>query len=407
MFKKLIGVMIVLSLVVSTPRVEGAPSVSKQIQLVVNNKQIAGVNPIVKSGVMYVPFRKFSDQMGYKVVYDPDTGIISANINGVVIRFGTGEDIIEYNDTGSYYLTNEILEIKGQAYIPLREFGDIAKYSIYYDEQRLTVSLQTYGYGQEAAIKELITKYFEAFTPKLLTSDNLTLGYQNPEYDYEANQVISEIPVRESKLSIDRIEYTAKDEATLQVTYIKNTEELKHENVNVFIIRYEQGQWKIAHDGWFYNKLELPEDIDQKAAAIIEDHFSEQNNVLSDLRKYYIAYNAEDLDQTIHYTAPSFIKEWEGIVIGSETWKDNLKGSFSHSDARYKLSNERVVFLGKKEAVVQGTLSWSDMTEGVAEGDDVFDALIYMENANGRWTYNYELDLDQDFDTREEIAVFD
>lgn len=235
----------------------------------------------------------------------------------------------------------------------------------------------------------------------------MTLGYHNPEYDYEANQVNSEIPVRESKLSIDRIEYTAKDQATLQVTYIKNTEELNRKDVEVFVIRYEQGQWKIAHDGWFYNKLELPGDIDQKAAAILEDHFIEQNNVLSDLRKYYAAYNAENLDQTIQYTAPSFIKEWEGIVIGSKTWKDNLKELFSHSDNRYKLTNERVVFLGKKEAVVQGTLSWSDMTEGVTEGDEVFEALIYMENANGRWTYNYELDLDQDFDTREEIAVFD
>ncbi len=34
------------------------------------------------------------------------------------------------------------------------------------------------------------------------------------------------------------------------------------------------------------------------------------------------------------------------------------------------------------------------MTEGVAEGDDVFQDLIYMENANRRWTYNYELNLD-------------
>ncbi|NIK72078.1 hypothetical protein FHT67_005568 [Paenibacillus sp. BK720] len=70
MFKKLIGILIVLCMVVSTPQVEGAASVSKQIQLVVNNKKITGVNPIVKSGVMYVAFRKFSDAMGYSRYWD-------------------------------------------------------------------------------------------------------------------------------------------------------------------------------------------------------------------------------------------------------------------------------------------------------------------------------------------------
>ncbi|PWW00943.1 hypothetical protein DFQ01_11190 [Paenibacillus cellulosilyticus] len=152
--------------------------------------------------------------------------------------------------------------------------------------------------------------------------------------------------------------------------------------------------------------MELPEDIDQKAAVIIKDHFSEQKVVLSNLSTYYTAYNAEDLDRLLQYTAPSFIEYWEDYVLGSETWEDHLKESFSYTDEKYKLSDERVIFLGNKEAVVQGTLSWSDATQDIAEGDYVYEALIYMEYANGHWTYSDYISLDQDFDNRGKIEVF-
>lgn len=402
MVRKLIGLLIVLCFVVTTPLVASASSISKPIQLLVNNKQISGVIPIVKSGVMYVPYRKFFEVMGYKAVYDQNTQQISGIINGADIKFGAGEDILEYNDA-SYYLDDVIPVFNGQVYIPLRQFGHFAKYSVYFDQSKLTVSLKSYGYGQEVAVKELVTKYYETSSPKLLTSDNPTLGYMNLEYDYEANQTVSEIPVRDFKVTIDKIEYTSVNEATLQVTYINHTEELNRKDVYAYNIRYELGHWRIANEGWIYNNMEIPVDIEQKAVAITENHFNEQKAVLSDLRTYYTMYNEEDLDRTLQFTAPSFIKHWDDYVLGPGTWKDSLKANFSYSDARYSLSDERVIFLGKKEAVVQGMLSWSDATEDVKEADYVYEALIYMEYANGRWTYSDDISLDQDFDNRKEI----
>ncbi|MBO7745087.1 copper amine oxidase N-terminal domain-containing protein [Paenibacillus sp. MWE-103] len=399
MGRKLVGLLLLFCVVATIPLVAKAASVRKPIQLLVNHKQLAGVNPIVKSGVMYVPYRKFFEAMGYKAAYDPDTRQISGFINGADIKFWVGEDVIECNGV-SYGLDEVIPVFNGQVYIPLRQFGYFVKYSVYFDQPKLTVSLKPYGDGQEAAVKELVTKYYETFSPQLLTSDNLTLGYMNLEYDYEANEAVSEIPVRDFKVTIDRIEYTSESEAKLQVTYIKHTEELNREDVYAFKIRYEQGQWRIADEVWIYNKMELPEDIDQKAAAIMENHFSEENAVLSDLRTYYTAYNGEDFARTLQYTAPSVIKHWDDYVWGPETWEDNLRAIFSYRDERYKLTDERVVFLGEKEAVVQGMLSWSDATEEVAEGDYVYEALIYMEYANGRWTYNSDISLDQDFDRR-------
>lgn len=273
--------------------------------------------------------------------------------------------------------------------------SNLAKYSVNYDKPTQTVSLKSYGYGQEAAIQELLTKYYETYSPRLLTSDNLKLGYLNLEYDYEANQPISEIIVKDYKMTIDQIEYTSSNEATLQVTYIKNTEELNREDVYEYDICYERGQWKIARDSWIYNRMELPADIDQKVAAILENRHSEQNAVLSDLRTYYNAYNAEDLNLTVQYTDPSIINQWNEVVFGSETWESMMKEHFAYSDTRYNLFDERVVYLGEKESVVQGKLNFKN-----DKYDYVYEVLIYLKYVNGHWTYSEDISLDQGFDER-------
>ncbi|WP_313639069.1 copper amine oxidase N-terminal domain-containing protein [Paenibacillus sp.] len=399
MVRKFVVLMLSLCLILTTPLVVAAASTEKSIQLYLNNVKIAGVHPILNSGVMYVPYRQFFSAMGYKVSFDPDTRKIAGVIRGAEIEFWAGEDTIYY-DGVTYYLDKEIPVLNGQVYLPLRLVSNLAKYSVSYDQSKLSVSLKPFGDGQEAAIKELLTKYYETYSPRLLTSDNLKLGYLNLEYDYEANQPISEIAVRDYKVTIGRIEYTSASEANLQVTYIKNTEELDREDVYVFDIRYERGQWKIANDGWIYNRMDLPEDIDKKAAAIKENRNSEQKSVLADLRTYYNAYNSEDLDLTTQYTDPLIIKEWNAVVFSSVTWDSMMKGHFAHSESKYKLLDERVVYLGDKEAVVQGKLDWSDVTYNDGADNHKYEALIYLKYVNGHWTYNNDISLDQDFDER-------
>ncbi|MFB5675882.1 hypothetical protein ACE3NQ_09210 [Paenibacillus terreus] len=164
-----------------------------------------------------------------------------------------------------------------------------------------------------------------------------------------------------------------------------------------FEIKKENGQWKIAREDVTSDFVDLPKDIDIKAAEILQKYNQEQAAVLSDLKTYYKAYNTEDLNLTLQYTAPSFIERWNTGATDWYRWEEMLKGHFEYSDSRYKLSEVRVIFLGKKEAVVQGVLEWTDSTQGIAEGDDVFPALIYMEFANGHWNYSDHLSLDPDF----------
>ncbi|ECH9276479.1 copper amine oxidase N-terminal domain-containing protein, partial [Salmonella enterica subsp. enterica] len=266
-----------------------------------------------------------------KVAYDPETQKISGVIRGAEIQFWVGEDIIEY-DGETYYLDNAIPVINGQVYLPLRLVSNLLEYSVKYDKSNSTISLKSYGFGEEAAIKDLLTKYYETFSPRLYSSDNLKMGYMNLEYEYEANQQVSEIKVRDYKVAIDWIKYTSTTEARLQVTYIKNTEVLNLSDVYLFDIRYERGQWKIANEALIFKSLDIPEDIDTQATSIIENRYGEQTAVLSDLRTYYKALNEENLELTVQYTDPSFIEQWNGEVFGSVTWNSSMKEQFADSD---------------------------------------------------------------------------
>ncbi|WMT38890.1 copper amine oxidase N-terminal domain-containing protein [Paenibacillus sp. D2_2] len=401
MIRKFLVSLLSFCLLVTTQHLIGVASADKSIQLYVNNVKIAGVHPIVMSGVMYAPYRSFFSALGYKVAYDPGTGQISGVINGAEIQFWAGEDIIEYDDA-IYYLDNTIPVINGHVYLPLRLISNLAKYSVNYDKSSLTVNLKPYGYGEESAIIDLLTKYYKTYSPLLYTFDNLKRRYMNLEYDYEANQPVSEITVRDFKVTIDRIKYTSASEARVQVTYIKNTEVLNQSDVYIFDIRYERGQWKIADEASVYSHTELPEDIDKQAASIMKNRYDEQNEVLSDLRTYYQALNEKNLDLIIQYTDPTFIQQWKDkSLFGDGSWEDFMREEIlPFSSERRILLNERVVYLGDKEAVVQCKLDFSIDKKDGGRDNRVSEDLIYLKYANGHWTISDDFDLDLDFDKR-------
>lgn len=382
MVRKFICFLLLICLVWNAPVLAAA---EKPIQLYVNNEKIIGINPILKSGVMYVPYRKFFEAMGYKTSFDPDTLQISGLINGSEIIFWAGEDVVEYD--GYYYdLDESIPVINGQVYFPLRFAGQFIKCSVIFDKEKLSASMMKYGDGQETAVHDLVVKFFRSFSPKLLTYDNPKIGYNSRDYDYEANQHESEIPVREFSVNIGGIEYSSANEATLQVTYIENTQVLNRKEEYVFEIRKERGLWRISNFTLISAIMNLPKDINETAAKVIENQNKEQSEVLSDLRTYYKARNEENLDLTVQYTTPSFIEKWNNIDDSTKnSWEKLVQSGYDHDVWKYMLTEERVVFLGKSEAVVQGTREWSDILKGVT---DVNEVLIFMNYANGHWNYS-------------------
>lgn len=396
MKRKFIGFLIAICIVLDAPVIASA---DEPIQLYVDDKEILGINPILKSGVMYVPYRNFFNALGYKVAFDQDTTDIWGFINGSEMVFQADDDLVDYNGY-TYHLNKPIPVINGQVYFPVHFAGQILKYSVDYDEENQIISMKKYGHGQEAAVQDLLSKYYKFFSPKLLTFDNLKLGYYNPYYDYESNHHVSEIPVRDFVININSIEYSSANEATLQVTYIDHTEILNRQDEYVFEIRNERGQWKIADSSLLSVTMDLPKDINETAAKVMEEQYQEQSAVLLDLRTYFKALNDENLELTVQYRSPSFLKKWNAGKVDLETeltWENLMKLGYESDEWKYKLTGERVVFVGEKEAVVHGIIEWSDVLKGDM---DVYEALIFLEYANGHWNYDDELELEK-MDVRE------
>lgn len=389
MLRKLICLLLIICLVSTVPVISAA---EQPIEFYVNNEKINGINPIMKSGVMYVPYRDFFNALGYKVSYDANTEQISGVINGSELFFWVGEDLVEYNDH-LYSADEPIPIINGRVYLPIRLIGNLANYSVSYDKQ--IVNLYTYGFGQETAVRDLVTKYYETHSPTLLTYDNRELSYYNLNVDYDAYLRVSEVPVRDFVVTINKIEYTSANEANLEVTYIKNTEILDQKDVFAYKVRKDSGQWRILAEKDISSNMQLPSDINETVAKIMEKQNKEQNAILSDLHTYYKADNEENLNLALQYTSPLFIKRWNAVIIDpNATWERVLAENYFYSEEKRKLSEERVVFIGEKEAVVHAMLEWSDASDEYAEDQPyLYEVLIYMDYANGHWNYYNSLHI--------------
>ncbi|WP_337101878.1 stalk domain-containing protein [Paenibacillus sp. YIM B09110] len=392
MLRKLLFTMLALCLIAAA--VPGIVAANERpIQLIVNNESKGELDAYIQKGVMYVALRPFLNALGYTVQYNSADKEVSSNIDGKELMYVFGEDSI-YFDDDAYYLPVTGTILNGQVYLPIRQLSYFTKYNVDYDKQRRTVTMVKFGYGQELAIRELVTKYYLTNSPKLLTDD--TLIYYNRNFDYEADaaQYISEIPTRNFIVKIDYIHYASDHEAELQVTYTDNDQVLNTTNVTWYSIRFENGQWKIYREAVIELLHELPPDIDESAAAILEQNNKEQASVLSDIHTYYKAHNEENIELALQYTSPSFIDHWKAFMIDHSTWRQSLEAHYTYADERVKLTDERIVFLGEKEAVVHGMLEWSETVEWEMEGPYVYEALIYLDYANGHWNYGMDLHID-------------
>ncbi|MFX3636715.1 MAG: hypothetical protein ACE3K5_28605 [Candidatus Pristimantibacillus sp.] len=197
------------------------------------------------------------------------------------------------------------------------------------------------------------------------------------------------MPVRDFVVTINKIEYTSANEANLEVEYIKNTEILDQKDVYAYNVRKDGEQWRILDTKDISGSMQLPSDINETAAEIMEKQNKEQNAILSDLYTYYKAENEENLNLALQYTSPLFIERWNAFILDPDaTWEKVLEANYIYSEEKRKLSEERVVFIGEKEAVVHAMLEWSDTSDEYAEDQlYLYEVLIYMDYANGHWNY--------------------
>ncbi|MGC5774390.1 stalk domain-containing protein [Paenibacillus pabuli] len=388
MQKKMLVFFLVVGLI-SIPSLANAQNNKESIQLYVNEKP-TDIKLMTKSGTVYVPFREFIQLMGYQADYSVVDREISAKIGNSTFIFLPDDGYI--SGSGDYYeLQRPGIQIDGKFYLPIRYAAWLTKHSVKYDQKSNTAWMLQYGYGQEKEILDLITTYDRAFTVKLLASDHIQRSYLT---DSKITLPESEIPDRIYNVDITSITYESANQALLYVTYIHNNQVINDQHEVVFRIIKEDNQWKILQDRYLSSNTTLPEDIDKSVNIIKENFNDEQQSVLSDLRTYYRAYNQEDFDLTYKYTSPFDIARMNADTVDEwRTWEHITRASFEYGDTTYRISNERVVFLGEKQAVVHATLEWSYFSEKIEQNRSIYEALIYLDYANGHWNYSYDNDI--------------
>lgn len=390
MLKKMLVFVLVLGLI-SIPSLAYAQDNKESIQLYVNEKP-TNIKLMTKSGTVYVPFREFIQLMGYQADYSVVDREISVKIG--ISKFIFLPDDGYISGSGDYYeLQRPGIQIDGKFYLPIRYAAWLTKHAVKYDQKSNTAWMVQYGYGQEKEILDLITTYDRAFTVELLASDHMQRSYLT---DSKIAPQVSEIPDRIYSIDITSITYESANQALLYVTYIHNNQVINDQHEVVFRIIKENNRWKILQDRYLSSNTTLPEDIDKSVHMIKENFNEKQQNILSDLRQYYRAFNQKDFDLTYKYTSPFDIERMNANAVDEwRTWEHITRASFEYGDTTYHMSNERVVFLGENQAVVHATLEWSYISENIEQNHSIYEALIYLDYANGHWNYSYDHDISE------------
>lgn len=409
MIKRWYGIVIMsicFSLSFSLTATAATAASQQDIKLYVNDQYISGITPVVKAGVMYVPFRKFFNHFGYEVHYDRElNGIYAFNQKldralelyysldegyntSIEVYTSTEED----DSTYYYYLEQPAIVINGSTYFPIRVAVSILGFSVAYDKANQRADLLEYGYGEWEHIEQLIKKYNITYSMDLLTWDHYDRYYSPSDYDNKDYDWQSIIADPNCIVTIESINFISANQAELIASATKIDELFTDYKVGVYTVRKENGQWLISSSNFVKSEIKLVANLDQVAATITQEQHESQQAVLEDLRSYYFAYNKEDVKRTLYYTSPYFLERWDSLWESS-TWADVLKVGFEMSDVRYTLSDGEVVSISEDKAVVYGTLERRESFEASQEDVMVFPALIYMDYANGHWNYYDELDL--------------
>ncbi|WP_339305364.1 stalk domain-containing protein [Paenibacillus sp. FSL R5-0519] len=393
MLKKMLVIFLVLGLI-SIPSLAYAQNNKESIQLYVNEKP-TDIKLMTKSGTVYIPFREFIQLMGYQAEYSVVDREISVKIGKSKFIFLPDDGYI--SGSGDYYeLQRPGIQIDGKFFLPIRYAAWLTKHSVKYDQKSNTAWMVQYGYGQEKEILDLITTYDRAFTVKLLALDHMQRSYLT---DSKITLPESEIPDRIYSIDITSITYESANQALLYVTYIHNNQVMDDQHEIVFRIKKENNLWKILQSEYLSSYTSLPEDIDTSADNIKENFKEKQQSILSDLRTYYEALNQEDYELTYKYTSPYKIQQRNSDALADwMTWEKSKKASFEYEDATHHMSNERVVFLGEKQAVVHATLQWSSISENGEQHSSEYNALLYLDYANGHWNYSDEFNIDANYE---------
>lgn len=109
------------------------------VNVKVNDKAIDSKGVIVE-GRTLVPVRGIFEELGYKVVFDPETKTAYLNRLGSTIKMTSGQDYFTLDDKK---ITPDVPQqiIDGRFMLPLRAVGEALDYNINWDAETKTASI--------------------------------------------------------------------------------------------------------------------------------------------------------------------------------------------------------------------------------------------------------------------------
>ncbi|MFD2661301.1 hypothetical protein [Paenibacillus thailandensis] len=140
-----------------------------------------------------------------------------------------------------------------------------------------------YAYNQ--TINSLVKSYYDQDIPadQLFTLD--ANPYGSPDDLYTPDTTLAQV----LDTKIDRIKYSSVSEAIVRTSQISTTPAVRRNRELELHFRKEGDMWKINKVNSIHFQNTLLDDVDEKAAALIQNSPDEVEKLLSDLRANYDA----------------------------------------------------------------------------------------------------------------------
>jgi len=391
--------MIIVSLLFAQAPVS-ASAKDDSVPLVVNGFGMSEAKAYQRNDTMYIPFRAVFEYLGIPFEYDGETHSISYTFQDEPYLIDIREESIITPD-GGYRLLIPILMIQQRTYIPQEYVEDLLRLEVDYDEKNDKLLVSSLDHAYSDTINGLAMSFYKQDLPasQLFTHDANPYGSLEDLYSPES-AVTQVLDIR-----IGAIKYNSITEAVVITNQTSVTPAVSINQGLELHFRKEGSQWKISKINSEHLQIDLVDDVEEKAAALLQTSPEEVRKVLNDLQANYEALKGNDVEAAIKAYSPLYIDYWNRRVEGFP-WEGIVEHQITFPSSRTDLLEAKVIYISDNTAAVYVKLLYTELPQtydglyepGELEEPYEYEEVLYLDNTDGkRWTFNEGDPLGQNY----------
>lgn len=364
------------------------------VHLVINGVDMSNAKAYKHNDTIYIPFRAVFESLGIPFHYDTTTHSISYNLQGEYYSINIQEEIV-FTPDGGYQLLIPLLMIHHHTYIPQEFVMNLLRLEVNYNKENNKLLVNSLDKSYDETISSLTKSYYERDIPafRLFTYDANPYGTLDDLYS-APNPIITKV----LNTQIGTIKYNSISEAVVTTSQLSTTLAVTIFQERELHFRKEGNLWKISKINPTHLQIELLDDIESKAAALMGTSPDDVEKVLSDLRNNYDALKGNDVEAAINTYSPLYIDEWNQERTYS--WEAIVEHSITYPSTREDLLEAKVIYIDDNIAVVYVKILFSELPQtygglydpGELEEPYEYREVLYLDHTDGeRWTF-YEGD---------------